>query len=175
VAIWEKFNARERLSVIGAAVIILGYIVAAVTSFGIGSNAIALLMAIVVLIVLYLKVAPNMQIAWPVAPSLIVLGASGLSALFVLIGLLSWIGLLGAYGAATIALILTVVGAGVMLWGAWQEYQVDKPALPGFMTGAGTSAAPPPAGTTPAPPPVAAPPPPPVTPPADDFDERPPA
>ena len=175
MAIWEKFNARERLSVIGAAVIILGYIVAAATSFGIGSNAIALLAAIVVLIVLYLKVAPNMQIAWPVAPSLIVLGASALGALFVLIGLLSWIGLLGAYGAATIALILTVAGSALMLWGAWQEYQVDKPTMPAFMTGGTTGTTPPPPAATPAPPPMSTPPPPPVAPPSDDPNQAPPA
>jgi hypothetical protein len=180
VAIWNQFNPRERLSVIGAALIIVGWIVA-LTSFGAGASTVALLGAIVVIAVIYVKHAPNMSVTWPIDPSLINLGVSGLVALLVLLDLLRilpYLGGIGSYGAAVIiTIILEVVGAAVMLWGSWQEYQVVKPAMPNMGAGPGsTPSAPPPA----APPsqPMSTPPPaaqPPAAPPADDMDDRPPA
>ncbi|HET9613222.1 MAG TPA: hypothetical protein VFP22_00300 [Candidatus Limnocylindrales bacterium] len=152
MAIWQKFNPRERLEVIGAGVIILGYLVG-LTNYGVGGSVIALIAAIAVLVILYVKSAPNMKVAWPADPSLINLVISGIAALFVLIGFLSWIGILGVYGGtALIALLLTVVGTAILVWGAWQEYSVVKPAMPAFMNaatpGSQTPAAPP-AGSTP--------------------------
>ena len=63
--IWNKFNPRERLTGIGALVIILGWIVG-LTARGLGIGSLGLLGAVAVLVVLYLKYA-NPDIKWPVA------------------------------------------------------------------------------------------------------------
>lgn len=176
---WNKFNSRERQSVIGAGLIILAWIVS-LASYGVGAGTVALVGAIAVVAVLYLKYTSN-QIAWPMAVSLIVLGVSAVVALLVAIdvlGAIRWIGLFGI--AAVLALILEAVGAGLMVWGAWQEYQIEKPALPNFSstTASTTPAAPPVSGqSAPAAPPVSAPAAPAAPPVAatDDRDEAPPA
>lgn len=169
MAIWEKLNPRERLEAIGAGLIVLGWIVS-LASFGAGASTIALLGAIAVLAILYVKYTPSMNVTWPAPTSLIVLAIAGLVALIELIDLLrlvSFLGLAGYFGGAIIvALLLEVVGAALMIWGAWQEYQVDKPAMPNFSTGGtagttGTTAPPPaPPPAAPAPPPAAPAPPP---------------
>lgn len=176
MAIWEKFNPRERLSAIGAALIILGWIVS-LASYGVGAGTIALLGAIAVLAILYLKYAPNQNISWPAPTSLLILGISGVVALLVLLDLLRVLGVLSFFGAtAILAILLEVVGAAVMAWGAWQEYQIVKPAMPNFSSG---QSSPPPAAPPASAPPAAAPPPsappsaPPTTP--DDADGAPPA
>lgn len=174
--IWNKFNSRERLSAIGAGVIIIGWLIS-LTSFGVGGSVLALLAGLIVLGVLYAKYAPNLKIAWPADPALINLAVSGLAALLVLVGLLSWVGFLGLYGGtALFALIITVVGTALLVWGAWQEYAAVKPPLPAFLTSGGGSgasapppASPPPASMPPAAPPVA------PAPPVDERDEAPPA
>ena len=45
-------------------------------------------------------------------------------------------------GSGLLALALYVIGALLMVWGAWQEYQVEKPALPN-MSASSASTAPP--------------------------------
>ena len=167
---WNKFNPRERMTAAGAGIVILAWIVGLVArGFGVGS--IALLGAIGVLAVLYLKYAPNQNISWPIAPSLIVLGISAIVALFAVITLLEWLGYASLVGIPGILSLLLYAGGGaVMAWGAWQEYQIDKPAMPDFSSKTATST-PPSAASAPAPsapvaPPAAA---------ADDRDEAPPA
>jgi len=194
MAIWQKFNPRERLSAIGAGLIILGWIVS-LTSFGGGSTVIALLGALAVLAILYVKYTPTMNVTWPAPVSLIILAISGIVGLLALLYVLQILPLLGfaTYfgGALILAAAIEVIGAAVMLWGAWQEYQIEKPAMPNFGAGAGT---PPPNPPTPpsappmapsAPPPPMAPsapppPPPPMAPsapptPPDDTEGAPPA
>ena len=157
MAIWEKFNPRERQAAIGAALVILGFIVS-IAGYGIGAGTISLLGAIAVLAIYYLKYSPNQNINWPIPVPLLVLGIAALVALLAAIDVLTslrFLGLLG-FGIGAIALVLEAVGAGLMAWGAWQEYQVEKPAMPNFS--AGTTS--PPASTPPpAAPPTAAPPP----------------
>jgi hypothetical protein len=178
--IWDKFNPRERLTAIGAGLVILGFIVS-IAGYGIGAGTISLLGAIAVLAIFYLKYAPNQNITWPVPVPLLVLGIAGLVAILAALDVLTslkYLGLLGV-GIGVLALILEAVGAGLMAWGAWQEYQIEKPAMPNF--GGGTSAAPPPAAPPAAPPayPSSAPPAPPApaTPPttAGDTEGAPPA
>ena len=69
--IWNKLNPRERLTGIGALVIILGWIVG-LTARGLGIGSLGLLGAVAVLVVLYLKYA-NPDIKWPIHVSLIIL------------------------------------------------------------------------------------------------------
>ncbi len=101
MAIWEKFNPREKLSAIGAGLIILGFLVS-LASYGAGVGSIALIGAIAVLAVLYLNHAPNQSIAWPAPTSLIILGISAVVALLVLVDLLRVLGYLGLFGATAI-------------------------------------------------------------------------
>ena len=151
--IWNKLNPRERLTGIGALLIILGWIVG-LTARGLGIGSLGLLGAVAVLVVLYLKYA-NPDIKWPIAVSLIVLAVAAIVALGAVLNLLDWFAYLGILGiSGLLALALYVIGALLMVWGAWQEYQVEKPALPN-MSASSTSSAPPAA----APPPTAAPPP----------------
>ncbi|HET7471726.1 MAG TPA: hypothetical protein VFJ71_01245 [Candidatus Limnocylindrales bacterium] len=163
-AVWNKLNPRERTSAIGAGVIALGWLVG-IASYTPGAVVLALLAALVLLGVLYAKYAPNMKVSWPADPSLINLAVSALAALLVLVGLLSWFSSLN--GIASLALVITVIGTAVMLWGAWQEYSIVKPALPSWATGSDASS-----GTAPS---TAAPPPPPAPRADDDHDEAPPA
>jgi hypothetical protein len=94
MAIWEKFNPRERLTAAGAGIVILAWLVGIVArGFGVGS--IALIGAIAVLAILYLKYAPNQNINWPIATSLLILTISALVALFALLTLLDWLGFIG--------------------------------------------------------------------------------
>ena len=173
MAIWQQFNPRERLMAIGAGLVVLAFIVSIVT-FGIGANTLAVILAIAALAVLYLKYAPNMKINWPASPSLILMALSGAVAIIVLLDLLRYLSLLGFaayFGGLIVALVLEVVGAALMAWGAWQEYQIDKPAMPNFGSNAGTGA------STTAPPPTAPPPaapmsPPPAVPPASGNRSR---
>lgn len=176
VAVWEKLNPRERLETIGAGLIILSFLVA-IVAYGVGSNSLALIGAIAVGAILYLKYAPNQNINWPAPTTLIIIAIAGIVGIVVLLDLLTslrYIGLVG--GSALLALLLEVVGAALMLWGAWQEYQIEKPAMPNFGAGMGsstTSTPPPPASA--APPSTAPPPPPPAAPPMADDDQSPPA
>jgi hypothetical protein len=185
--IWAKFNPRERLTATGAGLVILAWLLS-LTSFGIGSYTLALVGAIAVLVILYLKYT-NTTITWPAPVSLIILAISVIVAILALLALLSWLSLLGfafVFGLSIVAVVLQAIGAGLMAWGAWQEYQIEKPAMPNFS--ASRPAAPPPSSgpTTSAPappaPPVSAPPPastyappsaPPTTP--DDTEGGPPA
>jgi hypothetical protein len=168
--IWNKFNPRERLSGIGAGLIILGWIVS-LASYGVGAGTVALLGAIAVLVILYLKYAPNQNINWPAPTSLLILGISAVVGLLVLLDLLRVLGVLSFFGAtAIVAILLEVAGSAIMLWGAWQEYQIVKPAMPNF--GSTTTPPAPPAAT---PPPATPPAYPPASPPVDDTDEAPPA
>ena len=175
MAIWQQFNPRERLMAIGAGLIVLAWIVS-LASFGIGANSLALILAIAALVVLYLKYAPNMKINWPTSPSLILMILSAVIAVIVLLDLLRYLSLLGLaayFGGVIVALLLEVAGAAVMAWGAWQEYQIEKPAMPNFGSTTGTT------GTTTAPPPAAPSSQPPAAPmappPANDMDQPPPA
>ena len=170
MAIWDKFNPRERLSAIGAGLIILGWIVG-LFSYGIGSSTVALLGAIAVLAILYIKYTPTMNVNWPAPVSLMILVISGIVALLALFDILTWLPRLGlaSYfgGGIILTLLLSVAGAAIMVWGAWQEYQVDKPAMPNLNS---TASNPPSAPVAPPPAAPVAP-----APPVDHTDEAPPA
>lgn len=130
-AVWNKLNPRERLTAMGAGLVVLAWIVGLVTrGFGVGS--LGLVGALAVLAVLYLKYT-NSTINWPIAVPLITLAISGLIALFAVLTLIDYLGFLDVIGiTALLALGIYVAGALLMAWGSWQEYQVEKPAMPTF-------------------------------------------
>jgi hypothetical protein len=143
---WNKLNPRERLSAWGAIAIAIGWIVGLTASYGLGGNSLALIGAIAVVVILYLKYAPNQSITWPAPIPTIILVISAvvaIGAILTALNLLSFLGIAGGFFAgAILASLVTAAGAIVMVWGAWQEYQLTAPA-------AGTRPA------APAPPPAA--------------------
>jgi hypothetical protein len=135
--IWSKLNPRERQAAIGAGLIVLSWLLGIVLSSGLygvaGAGGVGLLGAIAVLVVVYLRYAPNTTITWPAPYPTILLGISAVVALIAILQLLqlvSVLGLLAAYGGATVVLVLIVdwVGAALMLWGSYQEWQASKSA-----------------------------------------------
>ncbi len=156
--IWSKLNPRERLTAWGALAIAVGWIIGLTASYGIGGGGLSLIGAIAVLVILYLKYAPSQNITWPAPVATIILVISAIVAIGALLTLLDMLRLLGLVGygfvaGAILAGIVTAAGAVLMLWGAWQEYQLTA-AAPGTSSAAPT--APPPApnagNTQPAPP-----------------------
>jgi hypothetical protein len=63
-AVWNKLNPRERLSAIGAGLLILSWLVG-IFSYGAGAGTIGLLGAIAVLGIFYVKHTPTMNVTWP--------------------------------------------------------------------------------------------------------------
>ena len=148
--IWKKFNPRERMSAWGALGVAVGWIIGLTASYGVGGGGLALIGAIAVLVILYLKYAPGQTIAWPAPVSTIILVISAIVAVGALLTLLNMLQLLGLIGygffaGAILAGVVTAAGAALMLWGAWQEYQLTA-AAPGVRPAAPPAApAPPPA------------------------------
>jgi hypothetical protein len=179
--VWNKLNPRERLTAIGAGLVLLAWLVGIVAR-GFGVNSLGLLGAIAIIVVLFLKYAPNMNITWPIPVPLITLGISAIVALLAVLTLIDWLGYIELLSAtAIISFALYVIGAIVMLWGSWQEYQVEKPAMPNFSGSSASSSTPPPPPPAATPPPATATPPPTAPtaptppPPASDTDDLPPA
>jgi hypothetical protein len=147
---WNKLNPRERLTAWGTLAVIIGWIIGLTASYGIGGGGLSLIGAIAVLVIFYLKYAPNQTVTWPAPVPTIVLVISAIvaiGALLTLLDMLRFLGLVG-YGfvaGAILAGVVTAGGAVLMLWGAWQEYQLTAPATrPG--------STPPPAPPAPEPP-----------------------
>jgi len=126
--IWAKFNKNERNVAFGAAIVIVGWLVSIVSPLGIGYGVgfLGALGAIAVLVIYYLKYAPNSNIQWPAPLQTIVLAISGIIAIVAvlqLIGLLGVLTIAGFFGLYLIALLAITAGAVLMAFGAWQEYQ----------------------------------------------------
>jgi hypothetical protein len=130
---WAKLNANERLVGIGALVITVSWIVGVLGSYGLGTSILALLGAIAALVVLYLKYSPTSNVTWPAPIPVILLAIAavvGVVELLALLQLLSILGALSLFGGIfalyLIAAIGTVVGAAIMLWGSYQEWDASK-------------------------------------------------
>lgn len=149
--IWAKISARDRFVVYGAAAVLVGWIVGEFiatispcsgTGFNCGTysyfaagNAgtfaiIGLLLAIVAAVIVYLKVAPNMNITWPMPVAQILLGVSAATlvcGVLVVLMQLSY-GLGAAPVTMWIADVIFVGGGAVMAWFSYQEYLAGKAA-----------------------------------------------
>jgi hypothetical protein len=154
--LWAKVSAKERFIVYGAVAVLVGWVVgqfiatfnpcaglnlgaygnlcsAASFSFFSAGNAglpaiLGLLGAIATAVVVYLKVAPNMNINWPMPVAQVLLGVCVFTvvcaALTVLIQLTN--GINGAPVTLWLADILFVGGAAAMAWFAYQEWLPTK-------------------------------------------------
>jgi hypothetical protein len=121
---WRKLNGNERLVGYGAIVVLVSWLVGVVGGGGIGGSW-AFLAAIAALVIYYLKYAPNQNINWPAPLPTIVLIITGIAAVLSILGVLTLFGYLGLFfgGLYLIATIGNAVGAAIMAWGAWKEYQ----------------------------------------------------
>jgi hypothetical protein len=130
VDFYNKLNANERLVVIGAVIVIISFLVGIVGSYGFGANTIALLAAIAAIVIYWLKYSPTQNVTWPMPVQTIVLGISAVAAVLSILGVLPSLSFLGALGLYMLAAIGTVVGAVIMTWGAWQDYQAMPKTTP---------------------------------------------
>jgi hypothetical protein len=110
------------LVAIGAVVVVIAWVVGLLTPFGIGSNTVALVAALAALVVLYLKYSPTSNVNWPAPVPVILLGIGIVAGLFALFGLTGlYIG-----GLYLLAALATIVGAALMAWGSFQEWQASQ-------------------------------------------------
>jgi hypothetical protein len=119
---WQKLNANERLVSYGAIIVLVAWLVGLIGGGGFGYGIIT---AIIVLVIYWLKYAPNQNVTWPLPVPTLVLLITGISAVLVVLTLLPVLGLgLFFYGGLWfIAFLADVVGVLVMAYGAWREYQ----------------------------------------------------
>jgi hypothetical protein len=128
VQFYNKLNANERLAAIGAAAMIVAWLVGVLVGYGFGTSSVGLLGAIVVLVIYFLKYSPNQTITWPAPIPTIVLIVAAVAALLTLLNVLQFLAFLG--GIEWIVAIASVAGAAIMVWGAWQDYQAMPKATP---------------------------------------------
>ena len=156
--LWAKVSARERFVVYGAAVTVVAWllgVVLATKGYGGGSvlgynepgysinffttyhgmdlGLLGMLAAVVVLVVIYLRYAPNMNITWPAPITTILLGAAGVSvacsALMTLLQITSPIGIGDWPIFAWVAALGMLAGGAVMAWFSYQEFVAAKTAV----------------------------------------------
>jgi hypothetical protein len=129
----DKLNVNEKQVLYGAAIVVLAFIVGAISGYGyLGTGSGDLAAAVAIAVIYWLKYQPT-AINWPVPPQTIVVVIAGVSAFFVLLSLIVWLPGIGSYliSLFTLATVLNAIGAGVMAYGAWNEYQaMPKTAAP---------------------------------------------
>jgi hypothetical protein len=149
--LWAKLSAGEKFIAYGAAAVVVGWLVGLIlgsVNACAGLNALcpsvnyfswstagttailALVLAIVAVVVLYLKVAPNTNITWPMPVAQIMLGICGLTAALAVITALLNVtsGLSSPPIGMYIADVLLVGGGAVMAWFAYQAYVASQKA-----------------------------------------------
>lgn len=149
--VWAKISARERFIVYGAVAMLVGLLVglfvatvSPCSGLGLGiscgtysyfmaGNAgafawLGILAAIASVAVVYLKVAPNTNITWPMPVAQVLLGVCGLALILGVLVVLMQLsyGLGDAPVTMWVADVLFVGGGAVMAWFAYQEYLGSK-------------------------------------------------
>jgi hypothetical protein len=120
---WSKLNANERLVSYGAIIVLISWLVGLISG---GAFTYGIITAILVLVIYWLKYAPNQSVTWPLPVPTLVLVITGISALLVILSVLPLLGVLGFFGYGglwLISLLADLVGVIVMAYGAWREYQ----------------------------------------------------
>ena len=125
----NKLNANEKQVIYGAIIVVIAWLVGAISGFGfLGSGSGDLAAAVAVAVIYWLKYQPN-QINWPVPPQTIVLVIAAVAAFFAVLALVTWLGFVGI-SLYSLAVILNAVGCVVMAYGAWNEYQAMPKTTP---------------------------------------------
>jgi hypothetical protein len=147
-----KLGKNEKLIGIGAVVVAVAWLLGLIITSGwYGSSGaqttglLAVAAAVVAVVVLYLKYAPNTNITWPAPITTILLGAGAVAAIAGVLGLLQAVmydpfggitglgALASQYGAGKpitiyLAAIGVVAGGAVMAYGAYLDYTASKTA-----------------------------------------------
>jgi hypothetical protein len=147
---WKKLNANEKIVGYGIIVALVSWILGLVGGAGFGGGAVVA--AVIVAVIYWLKYESKSPIAWPMPVPTLVLIITGIEALLAVVALLGLMSFLSFYGGVYLIGILgSAIAAGLMVWGAWKEYQ----AMPKATPPATPPAAPPaPPATPPAAPPA---------------------
>jgi len=151
--LWAKISPRERFVAYGAGLVLVGWLVgqfiatvnlcpsgAGAYCAGLGSFSyftagnsglfaiLGLVAGIAGAVILYLKVAPNMNITWPMPVAQVLLGVSVAALVCGVLVVLMQVsyGLGGAPITMWIADLLFVGGGALMSWGAYQEWLLTK-------------------------------------------------
>jgi hypothetical protein len=125
----SKLNANEKQVIYGAVIVVVAYVLGAISGFGyVASGSGDLVAAIAIAVIYWLKNQPN-PINWPIPPQTIVLGIAAVSAFFAVLALVGWIAFIGI-SLFSLAVILNAIGCGVMAYGAWNEYQAMPKTAP---------------------------------------------
>jgi hypothetical protein len=119
---WRKLNANERLVGYGAIIVLISWLVSLAGGGGVSYGFIT---AILVMVIYWLKYAPNSSVTWPLPIPTLVLIITGISAVLAILAVLPVLslGFLFYGGLWLIAYLGGVVGVLVMAYGAWREYQ----------------------------------------------------
>jgi hypothetical protein len=126
----DKLNVNERQVLYGAAIVVVAFLVGAISGYGfLGSGSGDLAAAVAVAVIYWLKYQAN-PINWPIPPQTIVLGIAAIAAFFALVALVTWIAVIGI-NLYSLSIILNAIGCGMMAYGAWKDYQaMPKTAAP---------------------------------------------
>ena len=126
----SKLNANEKQVIYGAIIVVVAFVLSAVSGFGfLGSGSGDLAAAVAIAVIYWLKYQPN-PINWPVPPQTIVLAVAAVAAFFAVLAVVGWLAFVGI-SLYSLAIILNAVGCVVMAYGAWNEYQaMPKSAAP---------------------------------------------
>lgn len=154
--LWAKVSAREKLVVYGAALAVLGVLVGLILattsyggtiggiSYGVSVNYftydtagifvwLTLIAAIVTLVVVYLHVAPNMHVTWPMPYAQILLGVAGATLVCAVLVVLGQLIRAGGFGPNPpifmyVADVMVVVGGALAAYAAYMDYNASKAA-----------------------------------------------
>jgi hypothetical protein len=143
--LWAKVSAREKFIVYGAAAVVVGWllgIILGTRSEGVAGiytvsvnyyswgtaglfDILAMLAGVATLVVVYLKVAPNMNITWPMPVVQIILGLTAVAAGAGVLALLFQVtnGLEGAPIFMYVADAVVIAGGAFAAYNAYLEYQ----------------------------------------------------
>jgi hypothetical protein len=124
---WKKLNANEKLVMYGAAIVVLGFLLS-LGSFG-GYGSFDLIAAIAIAVIYWLKYSPN-KITWPAPVQTIVFGIAGFAAVVAVLALFVALSFIFAFGLYGISVLVNAIGAGLMAYGAWKEYQAMPKTTP---------------------------------------------
>ena len=152
--LWAKVSPRERFVAYGVVAVVVGWILGTILgsksyggsvagySFGVTYNyfswgtagllsILALLLGIVGGVVLYLKIAPNMNITWPMPVGQILLGISVAALVCAALTVLFQFtdNLPDPPVLMYLADVVLVAGGALMAWGAYQEWLTTKAAV----------------------------------------------
>jgi hypothetical protein len=152
--LWAKLSPRERFVAYGVVGVVVGWIaglvlgnqsncasylgsnlcVGSVNYFSLGNaglfGILALVLGIAVGVVLYLKIAPNTNITWPMPVAQILLGGAVATLVFgALMTLIQFTNPGSPPALMYVADVLVVGGGALMSWGAYQEWTLSKTAV----------------------------------------------